>query len=163
MSEWLGATWSSAGFVALTALAMYVSIVVAVRIAGRRTLSQLSAFDAVVTIALGSMLATTILSRDVSYLEGVTGVVTLISLQVVVGALRRRFDRLRRVLDFEPVVLIEDSVEKQRTGLFGAQMTDTELRSALRARGIFDPSEVKKAILEPNGEISALRRDDSGT
>lgn len=159
MSEWLGATWSAAGFVALTAAAMYVSIVVAVRIAGRRTLSQLSAFDAVVTIALGSMLATTILSRDVSYIEGLTGVITLITLQVIVGALRRRFDRLRRILDFEPVVLIEDSVEQQRTGLFGAQMTDTELRSALRARGIFDVSEVDKAILEPNGEVSALRRD----
>lgn len=162
MSEWFGATWASVGFVALTASAMYVSIVVAVRIAGRRTLSQLSAFDAVVTIALGSMLATTILSPDVSYLEGVTGVITLITLQVIVGALRRRFGRLRRILDFEPVILIEDSVEAQRTGLFGAQMTDTELRSALRARGIFDVSEVEKAILEPNGEVSALRRDDNG-
>lgn len=161
MSEWFAATWASAGFVALTAFAMYVSIVVAVRIAGRRTLSQLSAFDAVVTIALGSMLATTILSPDVSYLEGVTGVVTLISLQVLVGALRKRFDRLRRILDFEPVVLIDEAVEVPRTGLFGAQMTETELRSALRTQGIFDVSEVEKAILEPNGEISALRRGDT--
>ena len=158
MIEDLGASWSAVGLVALTTVAMYASVIVAVRIAGRRTLAQLSAFDAVVTIALGSMTATTILSADVSYAEGFAGVVTLISLQLFVGFLRHRFPLVRRLIDFEPVVLIDDSKEVPRGGLLGAQLTDEELRSALRARGIFETSDVEKAILEPSGEVSAQRR-----
>ena len=160
MIEDLGASWAAIGLVALTTLAMYFSVIVAVRIAGRRTLAQLSAFDAVVTIALGSMTATTILSADVSYAEGVTGVITLISLQLIVGALRHRFPLIRRLVDFEPVTLIDDSAKVPRTGLLGAQLTDEELRSALRVRGIFEVSDVDKAILEPSGEVSALRKSD---
>ena len=160
MIENLGASWAAIGLVALTTLAMYASVIVAVRIAGRRTLAQLSAFDAVVTIALGSMTATTILSADVSYAEGLAGVVTLISLQLIVGGLRHRFPLIRRLVDFEPVALIDDSAKVPRAGLLGAQLTDEELRSALRVRGIFEMSEVEKAILEPSGEVSALRKSD---
>ncbi len=55
MKEWFVASWDVVGFVVLSTVAMYLSVLIGVRIAGRRTLAQLSAFDAVVTIALGSI------------------------------------------------------------------------------------------------------------
>jgi uncharacterized membrane protein YcaP (DUF421 family) len=158
-AEWFGAAWGTFGFVALSTAAMYASVLLGIRVAGRRTLSQLSAFDAVVTIALGSLLASTAVSSDPSYAQGVTALVTLLSLQLAVGALRRRFRVVRRVLDFPPVTVIREGEEQHwRQGVFGPQMTTDELHSMLRSHGIFDPSEAQTAVLEPNGELSVRRR-----
>ena len=159
MREWMGTSWESAAFVALSTVAMYVSILVGVRIAGRRTLAQLSAFDAVITIALGSMFASTVVARDPSYAQGLTAVVTLLVLQVGLGSLRRRFEVVRRTVDFQPIALIKDGVDEPRRGVFGAQLTNDELLSALRVRGVFDRAAVELCILEPNGHISVLRRE----
>jgi uncharacterized membrane protein YcaP (DUF421 family) len=137
---------------------MYVSILIGVRVAGRRTLAQLSAFDAVITIALGSMFASTVVARDPSYAQGLTAVVTLLVLQIGLGSLRRRFAVVRRVVDFEPVPLIKDGVDQPRGGMLGAQITDDELLSALRVRGVFDRAAVELCILEPNGEVSVRRQ-----
>lgn len=159
MADWFGASWSTLGFVALSTVAMYLSVLVGVRLAGRRTLAQLSAFDAVVTIALGSILSTTVLSASPSYARGVTAVVTLLGLQVTLGAARRRYPKVRRLVDFDPVPLIEDGVEQPRGGPLGVQLTDDELRSALRRRGVFDVDDVDEAVLEPTGDVSVRRRD----
>lgn len=158
MAEWFGASWSAIGFVALSTVAMYLSVLVGVRLAGRRTLAQLSAFDAVVTIALGSILSTTVLSASPSYARGLTAVVTLLGLQVALGAVRRRYPRVRRLVDFDPVPLIEDGVVQPRGGPLGVQLTDDELRSALRGRGVFDVDEVDEAVLEPTGDVSVRKR-----
>ncbi|HVL28631.1 MAG TPA: YetF domain-containing protein [Acidimicrobiales bacterium] len=155
MSEWFGTSWRTVGFIIVSTAAIYASVLAGVRLAGRRTLAQLSAFDAVVTIALGSMLATTALSPSPSYGEGLTAVVTLLTLQVLVGALRRRFPSLRRLTDFDPVPLIEGGARRRQEGVLGPHLTDEELRSALRAKGYFDISAVRDCILEPTGEVSA--------
>ncbi len=157
MSEWFGASWEVVGFVVLSTVAMYASVLLGVRTAGRRTLAQMSAFDAVVTIALGSMLATTALSPRPSYAQGATAVGTLLVLQVALGWLRMRSPRFRRMVDFEPVVLVEAGVERPSSGLLGPQMTDDELRSALRVRGLFDLEEAERVLLEPSGDLSVRR------
>lgn len=161
MKEWFVASWDVIGFVVLSTVAMYLSVLIAVRIAGRRTLAQVSAFDAVVTIALGSILATTALSPQPSYTQGATAVTTLLVLQIVLGWLRLRFARVRRLVDFEPLVFIQDGVEQPRGGLLGPQVTDDELLSALRVRGVFAPDDVAELLLEPNGDVSVRRRQSS--
>lgn len=163
MSAWFASSWSTVGFVALSTLAMYASLLIGIRVAGRRTLAQLSAFDAVITIALGSMMATTVLSPSPTFVQGVTAVSTLLVLQVGLGVLRRRVGWVRRAVEFEPVVLVEHGSQRDRSGVLGSQITEDELRSALRTRGIFDLADVELCILEPTGEISALRvRSDAG-
>jgi uncharacterized membrane protein YcaP (DUF421 family) len=161
MSEWFGASWSVVGFVALSTIAMYLSVLVGVRVAGRRTLTQLSAFDAVVTIALGSILATTALTPRPSYAQGATAVATLLVLQIALGWLRRTFPSVRRLVDFEALRLVDDGVEQRRRGLLGPQITEDELRSALRVRGVFSTNDVDEVVLEPSGEISVRRREPS--
>ncbi len=162
VSEWFGASWHTIAYVAGGTAAMYASTVVAVRVAGRRTLAQLSAFDVVVTIAIGSLLASTAVSRDASYAQGLTALVTLLVLQVVVAAARRRFGLLARVLDFEPRVIVENGKVHLDESPLGAQLTRGELKTALRQHGIFDDVGFRVVILEPTGQFSVQRDEKAG-
>jgi uncharacterized membrane protein YcaP (DUF421 family) len=163
VETWFGAAWTTIGFVAAGTLAIYASTVVAVRLAGRRTVAQMSAYDAVVTIALGSVLATTAVSSEVSYAVGITAIATLLVLQVGLAFVRRRFPRLRHLLEFAPEVVVEDGAVHLPTGPSTSQMTLDELRSQLRKQGVVDESTPALVLLEPDGRISVLSDADPAT
>ncbi len=154
MSEWFGASWQTIGYVVTGTVAMYCSTFIAARIAGRRTLAQLSAFDTIITIAIGSLLATTSVSRDASYAQGAAALVTLLGLQLVVAAARRRIGALRRAVDFAPQLVVRDGQMHLDQSVFGAQLTPGELESALRQQGVFDVSKACVVVLEPSGKMS---------
>ncbi|HWC12820.1 MAG TPA: YetF domain-containing protein [Acidimicrobiales bacterium] len=154
MSQWFGASWQTIAYVVTGTVAMYLSTLIAARIAGRRTLAQLSAFDAIVTIAIGSLLASTSVSRDPSYVQGLSVLVTLLALQLMVAAARRRFPLVRRLVEFEPEVVLREGEVLLDTNPFGAQLTRGELESALRQHGVFDLSKARIVVLEPSGKLS---------
>ena len=159
-----GASVRDLVLVVVTALALYTTTFVLVRVAGRRTVSQLSAFDALITIALGSVLATTIVSDPPSYGRGAAAVVTLLLLQVIVGFLRQRYPRLRRYLDFSPETVFENAKMQADRNPLGPQLTESELEAAIRAGGYSDREQVAVVVLESNGTFSVIpkRRDVAG-
>jgi uncharacterized membrane protein YcaP (DUF421 family) len=159
MDTWFGSDWEGLGYVALTTIAMYVTMVVSVRVAGRRTIAQLAAYDVIVTVALGTLLASTIVSADPSYARATTATVVLLCLQVGVGALRRRSDRFDRALTFEPEVVVEQGRLQLPTGLTTSQLTEGELRARLRQQGVFDPEGVAVVVLEPSGGLSVSEEE----
>lgn len=157
MAQWFGASWSTIGFVAASTLAMYVTLLAAVRLAGRRTVAQLSAFDVIVTVALGTLLSSTVVTAEPSYAQSTTAIVTLLALQVTVAAVRRRSSRVQRLLEFEPEVVVRDGAVHLPTGLTSSQLSEGELRSRLRQQGVFDTSDLAVVVLEPSGRISVVR------
>jgi uncharacterized membrane protein YcaP (DUF421 family) len=154
MDSWFGSDWEGLGYVALTTVAMYATMVVSVRVAGRRTIAQLAAYDVVVTVALGTLLASTIVSADPSYARATVATVVLLALQVALGALRRRSDRFDRALTFEPEVVVEEGRLQLPTGLATSQLTEGELRARLRQQGVFELDGVAVVVLEPSGGLS---------
>ena len=146
--------------VALLSAALYISVFIAVRIAGRRTVSQMSAFDVVVTIAIGSLIATTLLSSDVSFTIGLTAIVTLLAVQQLVAMVRQRIPVLANVLDFQPELVFSDGKPQLRQHPFAAQLTEAELKTQLRQQGIGGFDSVDIVILEPNGQVSVWRSGD---
>ena len=72
-------TWSDLGRIILIAVLTYPALILVLRLSGKRTLAKMNAFDLVVTVALGSTLATILLSRDVSYLEGLLALALAVS------------------------------------------------------------------------------------
>lgn len=142
--------------VVVAAAAIYVVAVVAVRLAGRRTLAQMSAFDIVVTIALGTIVGSTALPSNASVVDGVAVIVTLLLLQVVTAAARQRFPVLGRLIDFQPQVLLRDGEMDLRRSPGSAQLTPGDLKSRLRRKGISCLDEANLAVLEPTGKISVL-------
>jgi uncharacterized membrane protein YcaP (DUF421 family) len=160
MEGWFGASWSTIGYVVASTTAIYCSALVATRLAGRRSLAQMSAFDVLVTVALGTLISSTAVSKDPSYLQGLVVLLTLLTLQVLLATLRQTFPRLARYVDFTPYVVLRHGEPDLTRSPFAAQMTREELVSKLRQQGVFDLRHGDFAILEPTGQISVVR---SGT
>ena len=151
-----GVDWSEAAAVAAVAAAVYLTVFALVRVAGRRTVSQMSAFDFLVTVAIGSLIATTILTPDVTYARGIVGIGTLLVCQQAVALIRQRFPASRRVLDFPAETIYEGTDMKLRTSPLTAQVSEAEIRSKLRQQGIRSLEGVRLVVLESDGKLSVL-------
>src|ERR671917_1534916 len=99
-------TWLELGRVVLVGILAYLALVLFLRLSGKRTLSKMNAFDLVVTVALGSTLATVLLSKDVALAEGVLAFGVLIALQFAIAWLSVRSAGVRRLVKAEPALLL---------------------------------------------------------
>ena len=131
-------TWSDVLRVLLVGVASYAALVVFIRVSGKRALAQLNAFDFVVTVALGSTLATILLSSDVSYVEGAIALALLLALQVIVAFLAARWHRVRRLTTASPTVLLKsgrfDDAALRRTRLSRRRPVEHRRRGAREQR-----------------------------
>lgn len=134
----------------------YALLVLSLRASGKRTLAKLNAFDLVVTVALGSTLATILLSEKVALAEGVTAFLTLIGLQYAVAWLSVRSRRVARLVRSEPTLLLRDGAVLHGA-LKRARVTEEELDSVLRAQGPGRRAGVAAVVLESDGSFSVIR------
>ncbi|MGR2752005.1 DUF421 domain-containing protein [Agromyces arachidis] len=154
-------TWSDLARVVFVGGAAYASLVVVIRISGKRTLSRLNAFDLLVTVALGSTLATIILSADTSFAEGVTALVVLCGLQFVVAFATSRLPRLRRIVTAEPTLILRDGVI-DHDALRRHRLDESELLQAVRRSGRGDVASVGAVVLETDGRMSVIPKAQLG-
>ncbi len=147
--------------VALMGVMAYVALVLLLRVSGRRTLSKMNAFDLVVTVALGSILATVILNPGVTLAQGSLAFGLLIAMQYVLTWSSVRWPWVRRLVTGEPALLLYRG-EPLPDALLRARVTMDELRSAVRAAGLASLNEVEAVVLETEGSLSVVRRT-SGT
>ena len=135
----------------------YLALLVFLRATGKRTLSKMNAFDLVVTVALGSTLATILLSPGVSLAQGALALGLLVSLQFVISWSSVRLPWLRRVVTGEPSLLLlrgaflPDALRCER-------VTRDEVRAAIRSSGIAAVEDVEAVVLETDGSFSVIGR-----
>lgn len=139
----------------------YAGVVVLVRISGKRTLAQLNAFDWIVTVAFGSILATTALSDEVALVEGLAAFATLATLQLLVSFVSTRAPRAQRVLKNEPALLVRDG-RPLPEALRRERISEEEILQALRGAGVATLDGVGALVLETNGRLSVLQYAESG-
>lgn len=154
-------SWSQIARVVLVGGAAYLTLVVVLRSTGKRALSKLNAFDLAVTVALGSTLATILLSADVAWSEGATAFVVLAGLQLVVSWVSARLPRVRSVVTAPPTLLVRDGwllVDAVR----GQRLTDEEVRQAVRSSGVGGLDQVAAVVLESDGTLSVVTRSQCG-
>ena len=138
----------------------YLSLLLLLRVSGKRTLSKLNAFDLIVTVALGSTLATVLLSKDVPLIEGAAGFTVLILAQWIITALSVRYAWVRRIVKSEPRLLyyrggwLEDALLRER-------VTRKEVLAVARSSGFADLQKVDAVILETDGSLNVLSRVDA--
>ncbi len=147
-------SWSDLGRILVVGPLAYVALVTVLRTSGARTLSKLNAFDLVVTVALGSTLATVLLSSDVSLAEGVLGLLVLVVLQYVVSWASLRWPAVEGVVKSEPVMLYRRGFLRQ--AMRRARVTEDEVRQAARSSGRASLEEVSAVVLETDGSLSVL-------
>jgi uncharacterized membrane protein YcaP (DUF421 family) len=140
----------------------YVSLVVVLRLSGKRTLAKLNAFDLVVTVALGSTLATVLLSGTVSLASGLLALALLVALQFVVARLSTRSRAVRRVVKSTPTLLL-DRGRMLEDRLAENRVTRGEVRQAVRAEGFGGLELVEAVVLETDGTLSVVPRSSAGS
>jgi len=94
--------WADLGRVLIVGVLAYLGLIVLLRLSGKRTLAKMNAFDFVVTVALGSTLATVLLSKDVALAEGLVAFATLVALQFIIAWLSVRSETVSRFVKSEP-------------------------------------------------------------
>lgn len=140
--------------IVLTGIGAYVSIIVILRISGKRTLAKMNAFDFIVTVALGSILATTLTSQQTPLLNGLTAFATLVLLQYVVAKLATTSERVNQMIKSTPTLLfykgsyMKGSMRKER-------VLEIEVLQAIRSSGT-DFERVEAVVLETDGTFSVL-------
>ena len=133
----------------------YAGLVLFLRVMGKRTLSKMNAFDLVVTVAFGSVLASTLLSRDVALLEGLLAFALLIGLQFVVTWGSVRWRGFQGLIKAEPSLLafegemLRDAMRKQR-------VTEMEVDAALRDAGLPGVEQAYAVVMETEGTLTVI-------
>ncbi|WP_300434958.1 DUF421 domain-containing protein [Christiangramia sp.] len=158
MEKWFAFNLESMLAIVLTAVGIYIAIIIYTRIAGKRSFSKMSSFDFAMTVALGSMIATTVLSKSVSLWEGIIGLGAIYLLQLSVAILRR-YKLVRNAVDNAPLMLM-DGKEVLYHNLKKARVTEDDLRSKLREANVLRIKEVRAVVFEATGDISVLHTGD---
>lgn len=135
----------------------YFWLILVLRIAGKRSLAKLNAFDFAVTVAFGSALVTVIFSRNASLADGAVGIGLLAGLQWLVSKLSLRWRWFKFLIRSEPTLLVEDGKLLPRA-LDHERVTPGEIDSAVRSHGIGSLEEVAAVVLETDGSFSVIRR-----
>lgn len=147
-------TWGDLGRLLVVGPLAYAGLVAVLRISGARTLSKLNAFDLVVTVALGSTLATVLLDTSVSLAEGALALALLVALQFVVSRSSARWRSVERLVKSDPVLLYRRGFLARQ--MHRARVTEEEVRQAVRASGRASLEEVAAVVLETDGTMSVL-------
>lgn len=154
--------WFSLLSVLVIGILTYVALIILLRVSGKRTLSKWNAFDFVVTIALGSILASVIMSKDVPLIEGIEAFLLLVSLQFIITWLSVRFNFVKNIVKAEPTLLLHkgefltDALRQQR-------VDQSEVRAAIRAAGLAAIEDVEAVVLETDGTFSVVKKSASGS
>ncbi|MGB5943095.1 MAG: YetF domain-containing protein [Leeuwenhoekiella sp.] len=142
----------------LSAFGVYLSVIVFTRLAGTRSFSKMSSFDFAMTVAVGSLIASTTLSSSVSVWEGILGVASVYLLQIG-AALLRRIKPIKNLMDNSPLLLMKgDKILHQN--LHKARVTESDLRSKLRESNIKRLADVRAVIMETTGNVSVIHAND---
>ena len=140
----------------------YISLVLLLRITGKRALAKMNAFDWVVTVAMGSTLATTLLAKDVAYLEGALAFGLLLGLQYLVSWLSVRSRQFRKLIKARPALLfykgefLDEALTKER-------VAREEVLQAMRSQGQADLSGIHAVVLETDGTFSVITGSEGET
>ena len=139
----------------VSAVAAYIGLIMMLRISGKRTLSKMNAFDLVVTVALGSILATILLSKEVAIAEGLVAFGSLIILQWMVAQMSLRSKFLQNLVKSDPTLLLYKGNMLEET-LKDERVVPEEVRAAVRSSGVLSMDQVHAVVLETDGSFSVI-------
>ena len=141
--------------VILRAAAAYWILLIAVRLIGRRTTSQLAPFDLIVLFLIAGSMIGSVLGDDHSMAAAVSAVSTIGLMHILVSWLKMRSDRIGRWVDGTPVVIFENG-DWNEARMRRLRIEKTDVMAAARARGLRALSQVRYAIVERGGTISIV-------
>lgn len=153
--------WYGVVRVIVISIFAYGGLVMMLRVSGKRTLAKMNAFDWVVSVALGSTLASMILSKDVPLVEGLVAFMMLIGLQFIIAWLSVRSQTVRELVKSEPSLMLYNGTFLASV-MRRERVTEGEVRSAIRAHGYANIADVGAVVMETNGSFTVLAALEQG-
>lgn len=147
--------WEGLARVLVLGILGYGSLIVMLRLSRKRTLAQMNVFDFVYVVAMGELLAVTILSEHVSLAEGLLALGLLLGLSALLSWLTTRSAAVEHLLNGEPALLmrrgrfLHDAMREQR-------VTEKDILTSVREQGVGDLEDVEAVVLETNGQFSVI-------
>lgn len=149
--------WQELGMTAARGLLVYVAMLVVIRLLGKRTVGNFTAFDLLVALMLGEVVDE-IIYGDVTLAQGFTAILVVAAAKYLTAWLTYFDHGLNRIFEGKPTELVKDG-QVIRKGLRHEVMNEKELMAALRLQGVSDVREVKLALMEVDGQVSVIRQD----
>lgn len=146
--------------ICINAIGIYIAVILLTRIVGKRSFSKMSSFDFAMTVAIGSIIASTVLSSSVSLVDGAVGLIMVYVLQIS-AAFLRRFRFFSNIIDNTPLLLMDGS-DILVNNLKKARVTEGDLRAKLREANVINLSQVQAVVFETTGDISVLHNAGDG-
>ncbi|MGE3180299.1 MAG: DUF421 domain-containing protein [Phycisphaerae bacterium] len=159
LQKWVFTTWPDVAMVLVSVVVVYALIIVYCRLVGLRSFSKMSAFDFAMTVAVGSLFASSISSPEPSLLLGIVAFGGLFAGQRVLGTLRQKSARIKKLVDNEPLLLMENGRMLEKN-LHAGQVTVDDLRAKLREANVLNYSQVRAVVMETTGDITVLHTAD---
>lgn len=138
---------------------LYIAVIIFVRISGKRSTSQMNNFDWVVTVAMGSLMASGILLKDITILESVGAIGLLLFLQWLLTWTMVRSSAVAKLVRAEPTLLYHDGKFLSQA-MRRERVSEYEVLSAVRENGFVDLQNVQSVVLEANAALSVLPKSE---
>ncbi|MEI6101138.1 MAG: YetF domain-containing protein [Eubacteriales bacterium] len=137
---------------------VYIFIIIAIRITGKKELSQLSVIDLVFILLISNSVQNAMVGPDTSLLGGLVAAAALFAVNFVLKDLIYRFPGLGKLLQGQPIMLVYNG-KLNADNMKRARLSMAELEEAIREHGVSGVSDVNLAVLEVDGNISVLSSD----
>lgn len=135
----------------------FLILLILTRLLGKKQLGQLTIFTYITAIAMGNIAGDMVIHRDIKLLDGVVGLILWAVLTFLVEYLSLKSSKARVLLDGEPSIVIKKGEIMQKE-LASQRLNMDDLTMLLRINNVFSIAEVDYAILEPNGQLSILKK-----
>jgi uncharacterized membrane protein YcaP (DUF421 family) len=150
---------SSLAEVVLRTAIVYLFLVAALRLSGKREVAQMTVLELVVILVISDAVQNSMVGDNTSVYGGLIAVVTLLTLDFLLRTLSRRSKKVRDVIEGEPRLIVRDGrLLRHAINEEGLQVEDVQ--AAVREHGLSRVEDVRYAVLETNGTISVIPRDD---
>ena len=141
----------------LRAAVCVATIIALTRLNGLRSFSKMSSFDFAITVACGSIIASSVMSPDQNLLYGIAALIGLFLVQNLISRARTESRAARASIDNEPVLIMENG-RILKENLAACRIAEADLYGKLREANAYDLRQVLAVIFEPTGDISVLHR-----
>lgn len=141
---------------------IYLFVIAAVRIMGKRQVGELKPQELVITILISAVATMPLEEHAIPLSSSVIPILIFISLEIIESAISMKSLAFRNLIQGRPVFVIKDGILQQRA-LKRLRFTVDDLLDALRQKDVFDISEVKNAIVETNGTLTVQKKDEKNS
>jgi uncharacterized membrane protein YcaP (DUF421 family) len=149
--------WVGIFLILVITIIAYFFLIFILRVSGKRTLAKMNAYDFVVTVALGSILGSVILTKSIPLLEGIFALALLIGLQYGLTFISVRSKKFQRFLSSQPTLLLYNG-EPLESVLKNERVSLAELNKAIRSAGFSDFKEITAIVLETTGDLTVIKK-----